>query len=418
MNRETSFFFKKSSELEGELSTYLGNSIFKDEKLTRLKRVSFLGILNYLEGVPENFRYKRYDHSLAVAHLSLRWCQNLSLSPLERLITLFAALLHDIAHGPFSHSAEGYFQLGSGYKQNHLSNLHQSMIHKILKKIYIYFPREIQKLFVERKLTEIIYWVIKGGLPKGVSEAHEFGIKLNPYLWQLFSTPLHPDGIDGDNRAAQVFSTIDKLDLSPIDPSTLIDAITKYEEPFVVDFEGSRIVDKYIRLQETLYEKIFFSEKAKAAEAMFLRAVELISPIKNFTKIDDVKLIEKINNNRISKEIWNQVTQRYLFIPFSSIDIGAFDKIINKYRGLKETGRAYIAAKESCESELADFLNIKPEYVILYRHIPYDWRAYNLLFSPSHRKNLLKIKWRESHGQPRDLKQQIFEIYIPAEEIS
>lgn len=81
----------------------------------RLKDIRFLGGIDFLlvpnpNGAESNKRYTRYQHSLGVAGLALIYCQ-LRQVPLElRRLAYAAALLHDVGHGPLSHSLEPVFE--------------------------------------------------------------------------------------------------------------------------------------------------------------------------------------------------------------------------------------------------------------------------------------------------------------------
>src|SRR5262245_23041311 len=50
--------------------------------------------------------HTRFDHTLGVAHVAGQMAEALELDPEERRLVRFAALLHDIGHGPFSHVSE------------------------------------------------------------------------------------------------------------------------------------------------------------------------------------------------------------------------------------------------------------------------------------------------------------------------
>ncbi len=86
----------------------------------RLKRISQLGEC-YL--VFSSANHTRFSHSLGVFHLAKQFLNALNITnQKERNIVLAASLLHDIGHGPRSHS----FELYTGYK-------HENMSIKIIK---------------------------------------------------------------------------------------------------------------------------------------------------------------------------------------------------------------------------------------------------------------------------------------------
>ena len=85
----------------------------------RLKEIRFLGAIDYRRirqpnGKSRAIRYTRYEHSLAVMRLGLRYCLKRQLPFPERRLVCTAALLHDIGHPPLSHSVESVFKAEFG----------------------------------------------------------------------------------------------------------------------------------------------------------------------------------------------------------------------------------------------------------------------------------------------------------------
>src|SRR5699024_12801962 len=78
----------------------------------RLRRVKQLGATNLTFHGAE---HSRFNHYLGVYEIVRRIIQKMELRPEwnseERLVCLCAALLHDLGHGPFSHSLEKVFSL-------------------------------------------------------------------------------------------------------------------------------------------------------------------------------------------------------------------------------------------------------------------------------------------------------------------
>ena len=80
----------------------------------RLRRIKQLGTTNLTFHGAE---HSRFNHSLGVYEIVRRIIENFADEPNwnkeERLLCLSAALLHDLGHGPFSHSFEKVFKLYS-----------------------------------------------------------------------------------------------------------------------------------------------------------------------------------------------------------------------------------------------------------------------------------------------------------------
>ncbi len=50
--------------------------------------------------------HSRFEHTLGVMHVAGRMCERLEIDAPHRQTIRFAALLHDVGHGPFSHPSE------------------------------------------------------------------------------------------------------------------------------------------------------------------------------------------------------------------------------------------------------------------------------------------------------------------------
>ena len=73
----------------------------------RLRRIGFLGALDHI--LPQN-RHNRYDHSVGVARLALLYAKQRGLCQHDTRILVAAGLLHDVGHGPLSHTLEPIFR--------------------------------------------------------------------------------------------------------------------------------------------------------------------------------------------------------------------------------------------------------------------------------------------------------------------
>lgn len=81
--------------------------IAESRPLQRLRRIGFLGAVDRIHA---RNRHNRYDHSLGVARLALLYAKVRHLSRHDTRILAVAGLLHDVGHGPLSHTLEPVFQ--------------------------------------------------------------------------------------------------------------------------------------------------------------------------------------------------------------------------------------------------------------------------------------------------------------------
>lgn len=79
----------------------------------RLKEIGFLGAVDYVKSPngPQSYRrrHSRFDHSVGVTELALLYSRLCGVGRRETRVLAAAGLLHDIGHGPLSHTLEPVF---------------------------------------------------------------------------------------------------------------------------------------------------------------------------------------------------------------------------------------------------------------------------------------------------------------------
>jgi hypothetical protein len=86
--------------------------------MLRMQNVGFLGAIDYLRHgngpAPHRRRHTRYEHSVGVSTLAIIYGRVRELSQRERRVIAAAGLVHDIGHGPLSHTLEPVFREAFG----------------------------------------------------------------------------------------------------------------------------------------------------------------------------------------------------------------------------------------------------------------------------------------------------------------
>lgn len=98
----------KTELLKNLYSVDLYREIIESHLFTRLKNIHFLGAIDYL--YTNKKKHTRYEHTLSVATLALHYSRIKNLTFNNEKYLVCAALLHDIGHGPLSHSMEPSFK--------------------------------------------------------------------------------------------------------------------------------------------------------------------------------------------------------------------------------------------------------------------------------------------------------------------
>jgi len=209
-------------------SNDLYNNIIGTNAFKRLKDIHFLGAIDYL--YTNKKKHTRYEHTLSVATLALKYAQIKKLKLKDEQYLVCAALLHDIGHGPLSHSMEPSFK-----KKFNLTH-HKAGMNIILGKSPL--GDEIYQILNRHNLN------IDGliNLLDGKSKK-EFAFALD--------NPINIDTIDGILRTYTYTSTSRNKNKN----LTLLPNIYEILEA-TTDINQSDILDKFWKLKNDVYEKI------------------------------------------------------------------------------------------------------------------------------------------------------------------
>jgi len=209
-------------------SNDLYNNIIDSNTFKRLKDIHFLGAIDYL--YTNKKKHTRYAHTLSVATLALKYAQIKKLKLKDEQYLVCAALLHDIGHGPLSHSMEPSFK-----KKFNLTH-HKAGMNIILGKSPL--GDEIYQILNRHNLNidELI------SLLDGKSEK-EYAFALD--------NPINIDTIDGILRTYTYTSTSRNKNKN----LTLLPNIYQILEA-TTNINQSNILDTFWQLKNDVYENI------------------------------------------------------------------------------------------------------------------------------------------------------------------
>lgn len=95
--------------------------------MRRLRRIGFLGAIDYIKkqtgSAPHKRRHNRLEHSLGVGLLAELYARSSPAEVIDRRLLLAAALLHDVGHGPLSHTLEPVFDAEFGINHHQATEL-------------------------------------------------------------------------------------------------------------------------------------------------------------------------------------------------------------------------------------------------------------------------------------------------------
>ena len=210
----------------------------------RLRNIKQMGLARLVYPGAE---HTRFAHSLGACHLMGKALDELNAKGVrpekdEYLAARLAALLHDIGHGPFSHSLE-YALTGISHEK-------------------------ISRLIMERMDTEF-----GGMLQKAIQVFdHSYSRK---YLHQLVSSQLDVDRMDYLNRDSFYTGVSEGV----IGYDRILQMLTVNDNELMVEEKGVHSVEKFIIARRLMYWQVYLHKTVLGAEMLliniFRRAKEL-----------------------------------------------------------------------------------------------------------------------------------------------
>jgi len=211
----------------------------------RLRRIKQLSLTHY---VYPGALHTRFHHALGALHLMQQTIdvlksKNVQITPEEEEAVCIAILLHDIGHGPYSHTLE------------------RTLIDISHEEISMLFMEELNKEF-EGKL-DLAIKIFRNKYPK-------------KFLHQLVSSQLDMDRLDYLNRDS-FFTGVSE---GVIGYDRIIKMLDVYDNELVIEEKGIYSVEKFLIARRLMYWQVYLHKTVLSAELMliqvFKRAKQLV----------------------------------------------------------------------------------------------------------------------------------------------
>ena len=225
--------------------------LINSQEMQRLRRVKQLGGTYQ---VFQSAEHSRFVHSLGVYQVVRRMleteCLDNELNDYDKLCVMCAGLLHDIGHGPFSHSFEGVF------KEDHENItvrmiLEDSEVHNILITVHEDLPTDIAAI---------------------IQHTHK-----NQILIQMVSSQLDADRMDYLLRDSYMTGTT----YGQFDMSRILRTMRICDGKIVYKESGVQAIENYILARYHMYWQVFYHPTARSYEhllqSVFQRVKDLFS---------------------------------------------------------------------------------------------------------------------------------------------
>ncbi|WP_297815205.1 HD domain-containing protein [uncultured Lactobacillus sp.] len=221
--------------------------VINAKEFQRLRRIKQLGPASY---VFAGATHTRFEHNLGVYELTRRICNIFeekypSRQPgdglwdkNETLLAECAALLHDIGHGPYSHTFEHLFDTNHEKMGQQIITDKNTEVNKALRQVGPNFP-------------ELVASVIAKTYP-------------NPQVVKLISSQADADRMDYLLRDAYFTG----VTYGAFDLTRILEVIRPYRDGICFTYKGIHAVEDYIISRYQMYQQVYFHRVNRSMEVI------------------------------------------------------------------------------------------------------------------------------------------------------
>lgn len=330
--------------------------------------------------------HTRFDHSIGVMHIAGRICNELkkvrrnkvTKAEIEKI--RFAALLHDIGHGPFSHTSENVLTaINNTNKDKVDSNTNSKQDRKkIHEKITVDIIETDPKIKSILSCDERRY-IIRLIEDKGMRD----------WRRNLISSELDVDKMDYLLRDAYFAGVkYGQYDLEQIIESCRIGKVGT-QTFLAISSEGIYALEQLLLARYHMTQQVYWHRVSLISDQMIIRGITLAIKegntdieklyqydendtenfVQRYINYHDEKMIDILKNCEQKKacEIFNRLYYRKLFKMVAELPLRDVEDEVTRLRLLEMTDKQ----KLKWEREIGASLRIDPDYVIVHkRQIP------------------------------------------------
>ena len=288
-----------SFEIDGVREDLLATPEFN--KLSHIKQ---LGLAHL---VFPGAHHTRFEHSLGVSHLAGRMASSLNLDSHERMTVEVAGMLHDVGHGPYSHTLEHILHERGGADHMHITE-------GIITGDYEVLSDDEQRILGERRtvpeileshgidpqeVASLIHGPDAGGKERNLfhwGEGAESFESADYTLANLVHGPVDCDQMDYLLRDAHFTGVRHGI----IDHDRLIQCLTRHSGDIAVTEGGLSALEGMMTARALMYSAVYFHRVTRITEVMLSRAVERAGDL-----LPEARHMQRM----VDAEVWHALDQ-------------------------------------------------------------------------------------------------------------
>lgn len=227
--------------------------LINTKEFQRLRRIKQLGTSSFTFHGAE---HSRFTHSIGVYEITRQICNNFNRNyptksegdglwdDNERLVALCAALLHDVGHGPYSHTFEHIFNTDHEQWTQEIITNKNTEVNAALKEVAADFPVRVASV---------------------IKKTYK-----NPQVVQMISSQLDADRMDYLLRDAYNTGT----NYGMFDLTRVLRVMRPYRDGIVFQADGMRAVEDYILARYQMYQQIYFHPVSRGMEVILTNLLQ------------------------------------------------------------------------------------------------------------------------------------------------
>jgi HD superfamily phosphohydrolase len=322
--------------------------LIETPEIQRLYNIKQLGFAHL---VFPGAHHTRLEHSLGAFYMAFQASEKIGLEKEEQEIVTCAAILHDIGHGPFSHTLESILR-------DTLNVDHVDLTEKLINGEHAIFDSKEKDYIESATVFDILN--VNGIDLKELNNIIRGINKKKLYLSQLLNSSIDVDQLDYLVRDAYYTG----VSYGMIDIERFLQTLLINNNNLAVRKKGVGVVENILMARTLMYSSVYFHKTVRIAELMLSKAIEMIDDTKpfEFFKMTDAELINELNKmGSFQHEIATRLKFRNLFKQAFSLSDSKLDKgyldIIDK---LEKT-----EFRRKKEQDIEEILNIPAGHVII-----------------------------------------------------
>jgi len=324
------------------------DDLLKTPEVQRLHNIKQLGFAHL---VFPGAHHTRFEHSLGSSMIASQIADILGLKEIEKKLITCAAQLHDIGHGPFSHTLESILMERFGVD-------HVDLTEKLILGNYDILDVKEQQFISAPKVHEILdkHQVNK----KDIVNIVRGKLSKKSYLSQLLNSTIDVDQLDYLMRDAYYTGVAYGM----IDLQRLLQTIMIHKGNLTMMRKGVNVVENILMARALMYSSVYFHKTVRIPELMLSKALEEIPDAEpfEFFRMTDAEIMTSLKTmGPFQQEIITRLKYRDLFKQAYAVSLQDLDKQgINVVKRLED-----VSTRREKERELEDVFHIPKGHIII-----------------------------------------------------